>query len=127
MKNLILVRGVPGSGKTTFANMIAPANISADQYFDKFHNGEFDASLLSKAHQWCLQSTMEMMGFEISIIAVHNTFTQEWEMTKYYELAETFGYTVSSVIVENRHGNKSVHNVPEETVLKMRNRFDISL
>ena len=48
-------------------------------------------------------------------------------MKPYYELAEKYGYAVFSLIVENRHGGKNVHNVPEETLEKMRNRFEIKL
>jgi hypothetical protein len=29
--------------------------------------------------------------------------------------------------VENRHGNSSVHNVPEETIEKMKKRFEIKI
>jgi hypothetical protein len=60
-------------------------------------------------------------------VAVSNTFTQEWEMETYYKLAEQYGYTVYSLIVENRHGGVNEHGVPEETIEKMRNRFEIKL
>ena len=36
-------------------------------------------------------------------IVVSNTFTMEWEMEPYYELAKKYGYKVFSIIVENRH------------------------
>ena len=42
-------------------------------------------------------------------------------------MAERFGAKVITLIVENRHGNKSVHNVPDETMVKMRERFSVSL
>jgi len=60
-------------------------------------------------------------------IVVSNTFTQEWEMEPYFKLAEKYGYTVFSVIVENRHGGKNEHGVPEEKVQVMKNRFQIKL
>ena len=60
-------------------------------------------------------------------IVVSNTFTQEWEMKPYFEWAEDFGYKVFSIIVENRHGGENVHNVPQETLEKMKNRFEIKL
>ena len=34
---------------------------------------------------------------------------------------------VFSIIVENRHGGENVHNVPQETLEKMKNRFEIKL
>ncbi len=42
-------------------------------------------------------------------------------MEPYLKLAEKYDYKVVSLIVENRHGNKSVHNVPDETMEKNEN------
>ena len=56
-------------------------------------------------------------------VVVSNTFTTEREMKPYLNLAEKYGYTVFTVIVENRHGNKDVHNVPEETRQKQAERL----
>ena len=67
------------------------------------------------------------MKNEISRIVVANTFTQEWEMKTYYEMAERYKYRVHSVIVENRHDGVNEHDVPEETLVKMRNRFEVKL
>jgi phenolic acid decarboxylase len=58
---------------------------------------------------------------------VSNTFTQEWEMETYYKMAETWGYRVFSVIVENRHGGVNQHGVPEDKLEIMKNRFEIKL
>ena len=136
MKELILLRGLPGSGKSTLAKVIASEYIicEADQYFiDKDGNYNFDANKLKDAHEWCRTRVETFMSDNqaneqfYSTIVVSNTFTQEWEMKAYYELAEKYGYRVHSVIVENRHGNKSVHNVPDASMGNMRNRFQIKL
>ena len=60
-------------------------------------------------------------------VSVSNTFTQEWEMEAYYKLAEQYGYTVFTVIVENRHGGVNQHGVPEDKIEIMKNRFEIKL
>jgi hypothetical protein len=60
-------------------------------------------------------------------IVVSNTFTQEWEMEYYYDLAKEYGYRVYSLIVENRHSGVNSHGVPEEKLVQMKNRFEISL
>jgi phenolic acid decarboxylase len=67
------------------------------------------------------------MRNQFSKIVVANTFTQEWEMEPYFTMAERYNYRIHSVIVENRHGNKNVHNVPDEKILAMTNRFEIKL
>ena len=128
MKELFLVRAIPGSGKTTLANIIAPeANVAADEYFEFFNNGKFDASLLKEAHRFCQQHTKALMEEGREVIAVHNTFTRKAEMTFYFEVAKLYGYRVHSIVVENRHGGESIHGVPPETIAKMVERFEIQL
>jgi hypothetical protein len=61
------------------------------------------------------------------VIVVSNTFTQEWEMKPYFDLAKTYGYQVFSLIVENRHGGLNQHGVPEDKVQIMKDRFEIKL
>jgi predicted kinase len=58
---------------------------------------------------------------------VTNTFTTEKEMKPYLELAEKYDYRVVSMIIENRHGNDSLHGVPEFVMEKMLNRFSFKL
>ena len=60
-------------------------------------------------------------------IVVSNTSTTEKEMQPYIDLAKKYDYKVTSLIVENRHGGKSIHSVPEETIEKMKQRFEIKL
>jgi 50S ribosomal subunit-associated GTPase HflX len=60
-------------------------------------------------------------------IVVSNTFTQEWEMDEYVKLAETYGYMVFTIIVENRHGGVNQHGVPADKLGQMKNRFQIKL
>lgn len=135
MKNLILLRGLPGAGKSSFAKTMWSEYVvcEADDYFVENGEYKFNARDLPKAHNWCkfrvevfMKDNQVNPQFYPNII-VSNTFTQEWEFRDYYKLAEQYGYRVYSLIVENRHGGKSVHNVPEEIVVNMRNRFDIQI
>jgi predicted kinase len=133
---LFLVRGLPGSGKTSFATNIwnEYAVCEADKFFyDKEGSYNFDPTKIKEAHAWCKNEVeTRMKDHQLNEqyypeIAVSNTFTQEWEMKDYFDLANTYGYKIVSLIIENRHGNKSIHNVPEETMDKMKNRFEIKL
>ena len=127
MKVLYITRGLPGSGKSTFAQSLDCPFVEADMYFD--HNGEykFDPTKLRDAHNWCRNKVRDWMMVNTPKITVSNTFTQNWEMETYYELAKEFGYTVFSVIVENRHDGTNTHNVPEQKIQKMKDRFEIKL
>jgi hypothetical protein len=103
----------------------------ADKYFIDKETGEynFDSTKIKEAHKFC-QDTVESYMKDSLVndqfyreIAVSNTFTQEWEMRPYFELAKNYGYKVFSVIVENRHGGTNQH----EVLTKMCERFEITL
>ena len=126
MRELILLRGLPGSGKSTFAKSLGGIHIEADHYFMKDGEYKFDASKLKQAHEYCRTSTEGWM-VEGHNIVVSNTFTQEWEMDAYYELAGKYGYRVYSIIVENRHNGVNEHGVPADKLEQMKNRFEIKL
>jgi len=127
-KTLYIVRGLPGSGKSTFAKQLTSNVFEADHYFyDNDGNYNFNPSEIKEAHKECQQSVGYAMESGIPKIAVSNTFTQEWEMSPYFELAEKHGYKVFVTIVENRHGGKNVHGVPDDKVEIMKNRFEIKL
>lgn len=133
MKSLYLLRGLPGAGKSTLAKKLGDAHFEADMYFTN-ENGQyiFNGADIKKAHEWCQNEVQLAMilnhtsGLNESIV-VSNTFTQEWEMEPYYKLAETYGYRVFSLIVENRHGGENLHNVPEDKIKAMRERFEVKL
>jgi len=126
-KELFLLRGLPGSGKSTLAESLGGRHIEADMYFMNDGIYEFDASKLRQAHDWCRKETFRLMATNWSRIIVSNTFTQEWEMEEYIELGNRYKYKIYSLIVENRHDGVNSHNVPDEVLTKMRNRFEIKL
>lgn len=131
-KELFLLRGLPGSGKSTLAKMLVGDNDychkEADMYFmDSNGNYKFNPSKLKDAHSWCKEEIEFVMKYEHSPVVVSNTFTQEWEMEDYYELAAKYGYRVHSLIVENRHNGVNEHGVPDDKIEIMKNRFAVKL
>ena len=149
MRELILIRGVSGSGKSTFADLIGylasnlhdhiaeqeihQVRVSADDYFtDTNGNYDFNPADLPKAHAYCQQIVdMSMkqakIGWGASIILVHNTFTTEREMEPYFEMAKEYGYKVTTIIMENRHESNSIHNVPDYAIERQKDRFSVKL
>ena len=123
MKKLILVRGCSGAGKSTFAGLLSEYVISADDYFMVHGEYKFDATRLHLAHQYSFNTTEISMSNEVDQIVVANTFTTEKDLAPYIALAANHGYTVFSVIVENRHGGTNIHNVPVERVKKQEQRL----
>ncbi len=133
--DLILLRGLPGSGKSTLAKIILqlptntePEVLSADDFFvDSDGNYNFDVTKIREAHNYCQFRCSERMRQQKSRIVVANTFTQEWEMESYFDMAKRYNYRVHTVIVENRHGGENVHGVPEDKLQQMKDRFQIKL
>ena len=130
-KILYIVRGIPGSGKSTFAKTLVKKDYchkEADMFFvNREGNYKFEPSKIKDAHKWCQEEMDFLMRLEHSPVVVSNTFTQEWEMEPYFELAKKYGYKVFTVIVENRHGGTNEHNVPEDKIEQMKTRFELKL
>lgn len=118
---LYIIRGLPGSGKTTVAGKLAlDRHYEADQYFEADGEYQFDPTKLAAAHKWCQDSVREALedGFTVSVA---NTFTRISEIRPYVELAEYLGVDVVIITCTAEYG--SVHGVPEHTMERMRERF----
>lgn len=127
-RKLYIVRGLPGSGKSTFARSLGGVHYEADMFFmDENSEYKFDPSKLKDAHNWCRHKVMDAMKNDEPVVVVSNTFTQEWEMESYKLLGEELGYTIFTLIVENRHGGKNTHGVPDDKIQAMKDRFEFSL
>ncbi len=116
MNTLTIIRGVPGAGKSTLASMLENENtkvVSADHYFinDK---GEYNwkASEIGAAHSACQFNAYALLDAGFNVV-VDNTSSTNREILVYTKIAEALGAKVVSVIVENRHGNDSIHEVPQ--------------
>jgi len=130
---LTLIRGLPGSGKTTLASDLRFSlstrgevdHFEADMYFeDENGNYNFDRTKLREAHVWCQEQTrMSLKAGKIVIVS--NTFTTTKELQPYFDIAATFGITPSVYLTQNDWG--SIHNVPTETLNEMRKRFVFDL
>jgi len=126
MKTLYIVRGLPGSGKSSLAKKLTELVYSADDFFtNKKGEYNFNAKLLGKAHEWCWGKVRDAMFIGANAVAVANTFTQAWEAEKYYQIAEEYGYSVFVIECQNDFGN--VHDVPQESIDAMKERWEKDL
>lgn len=127
---MILVRGLPGSAKSTFAGDMSFAHpfsehFEADMYFmDSEGNYNFDASKLGQAHKWCQEETDRVLT-EGEMVIVSNTFTTKKELKPYFDIAKKHGIIPNVILCQNSF--KSIHNVPDETMEKMKNRFEYDI
>lgn len=123
-KVLTIVRGVSGTGKSTYAHTVSDTVYEADDYFIDPNSGEyrFDASKLKFAHALCRERTRTALATGTTNVVVSNTFTRYWEIEPYIELAEQYGYAVSVVTLTKVWGN--IHGVPDEVVNRQAGRFE---
>lgn len=132
-QSLTLVRGVSGSGKTEFTQFLLDLNpyvqcFAADDWFyDADGNYNFDASKLCEAHAWCKMQVMQAFQDPNVHVVVHNTFTTDRELAPYLEFAQELGIKVRVLVIENRRGGSSVHDVPSLVLDRQRNRLKGSI
>jgi len=117
---LFLIRGVPGSGKTTYAKTLGIADhYEADMWFEQ--NGEYDPAKIKLAHEWCQKRALAAMQAGRDVV-VSNTFTRLWEMDFYKDAARNLGVKVIEQVMTGEWPN--VHGVPADKVRQMRQRFE---
>ena len=140
MADLYLVRGLPGAGKTTFAkklikelkhveeiiNDIVESDSSneitwyeADHFFEYNNQYNYNKDEIRLAHVYCLSNAVLSLRKGNDVI-VSNTFTTFDEIKKYIDYLKNDD-TLFVFDIEQQF--ESVHNVPEETLQKMRNRY----
>lgn len=125
---LYLVRGLPGSGKSTYAlksleqfSINKPMIFEADAFFeDMGGNYNFKRELLGAAHDMCYGMTADSLN-RGEVVIVANTFTQEFELKRYIKLAQLIG--VECHIIECQGKWKSVHDVPYAVMESMKARW----
>lgn len=128
MEQLVLIRGLPGSGKSTLSKTINRDMFGGrayifedDDYFtDKDGNYNFVREELDIAHQLCRANTFIALHKGYNVI-VPNTFTTFKELSKYFEMAKTFKITPQVILCQNNFGD--VHNIKKEAIQRMRDRF----
>lgn len=130
-QTLYLVRGIPGSGKTTRAQQlvtqcndqgVAVSHLEADQFFTDI-DGQytFVPSQIRQAHEWCRRQTRTALD-DGDVVVVANTFTQNWELKDYIDMA--LAKSIPVVIIQCCGQWNNVHGVPPEKVQGMLDRFE---
>lgn len=141
-KSIVVIRGLPGSGKTTLARNLKFEETygdsiicEADDFFlDKYNSDQylFDKRLIHYAHQYCISKVIRGLfvgNFDTALVS--NTSTTIKEIRPYMEIA--LEYELDFYITEPENPDKdnvqkcferNIHNVPLETIERMKKRWE---
>lgn len=140
---IIILRGIPGSGKSTFVReRIFPKHsvvhiCSTDDYFTDPKTGKYTYNLadIGRAHAQCLQlfnkfitnAIPEELREEGEALVVDNTNSGIAEMAPYAAFAVAYGHPLHIVtLVVNdpiKAWRRNTHGVPLKTCLEMHKRL----
>lgn len=140
MTDLVLIRGLPGSGKSYVANILANAQPcekkravhEADTFFLEYGLDsagvarivyKFDRRFLGAAHDGCYASTMRDLrgGFDV---IVANTFTTVREIERYTNGVARSGMDVNIHVVKTSGEYQNIHGVPDAAIARMKARWE---
>lgn len=132
-KSLILLRGLPGAGKSRLAKLLSENGkypvFSVDDYFtdSKTQEYNFDYKKIISRINTAKTVFEKKRNLEPLKFFSDNTFTLSWEMEPYFQIASEFGYTIFVVTVENYHNGKNVHSIDDESLKKMASKYKVRL
>lgn len=124
MAKLIIVRGLPGSGKSTYAKQIKKvrAVVEIEMYFTTpagdYH---FNLSKLQDAHHWCQELVRSFLAVRRPVV-VANIFSRKWEIDHYLRIAEDLKVPVEIHKCVGSFTN--IHGIPKTTIQAMRERWE---
>lgn len=126
MKIAYIMRGVPGSGKSTIAKMLANGNgviHSTDDYF--YVDGEycFNPFQLSENHDRNFQAFCRSLDEGVPIVICDNTNVRRCDFEGYVNSAIQAGYLVAFVIMSHPKAEvaseRTAHKVPVVVIQRM--------
>lgn len=146
-KVLIIMRGLPGSGKSTRAKSLATGGEihSTDNFFMKGGKYVYRPELISQAHEWNEKAAIAAMIQGVSPVVIDNTNIKRRFVEPYVKVARQLGYEIQVAEPDSpwwkkyfkrdmtpsdktklvkelmAHGS---HDVPESSIMKMLDQWE---
>lgn len=134
-KKVFVMRGVQGSGKSTYASMLhkaasedglLPLTVSADHFFNGPNGYHFDVKKLGDAHKECMQRFLWALQDGMSPIIVDNTNINVEDVAPYVAVGEAMGYEVTIIQVNTPPdvaAKRNIHGLGEKQVRDAHDRL----
>lgn len=123
MNILYIVRGIPGSGKSTLIKKITKNIVELDDYYnEKYGYYKFSYDEVPQSHKYALNKIEKMMIDKLDEIAVIDSFIKNKDFDQYKKLAIKYNYQPIEIIVHSDF--KDIHNVPIKRLEEMCNEFE---
>ena len=131
MPKVILLSGVPGSGKSYFTKSLVSENsvvCSADHFFEQKGTYKFDPAKLGDAHGACLRKFAETLMASAEdpnycdVLIVDNTNTSTLELAPYVALCQAYNIVPELVTVicdASTAYSRCTHGVPLGAIQRM--------
>lgn len=139
----VIMRGLPGSGKSYLAktivaeglevdtNQTSPYIFSTDNYFMRSGWYAYDVTKIEEAHNWNKKEVSKMANEGMSPIIIDNTNTQLWEMIDYTKIAVANGYRIRIIEPNTKWcfnvpelAKRNSHNVPYGKIKRLSERYE---
>jgi hypothetical protein len=116
-KTVYIMRGIPGSGKSTKAKSLAPAEniFSTDEYWMVDGEYQFDFNRLGLAHRWNEDRAADAMSRGVTPIVIDNTNVKVKAFQAYLDMAAKYKYTVEIVMPDTPWWNDIYPRIQDKT------------
>jgi predicted kinase len=123
---IVIMRGVPGSGKSTFAKRCATelgfVHLEADAHFiDRAGRYAFDPARTSDAHSVCQRDAAAALATGQRVV-VANTHVRLWEIAPYLGLAQLAH--AHWIVVQCMGQWDNIHHVPPAVIESMHKKWE---
>lgn len=119
-KSLLIIRGLPGAGKSSLGKILKDTLDFAVFDFDDYIKSTGDFTKARKEWQFAVEEAIKRRRSRIVVVAV---FCEAWERKWVKELAEKHKYKTFQIVVENIHGTQPTTPIPETSWARYAERF----
>ncbi|XP_075598170.1 NEDD4-binding protein 2-like 1 isoform X1 [Balearica regulorum gibbericeps] len=133
---LVLLRGLPGAGKSTLARQLkrdypGAVVLSTDDFFIENGVYMFEPDFLEDAHKWNQKRARKAMKNGKSPVIIDNTNIHAWEMKPYVMMARENRYEVIFQEPDTpwkfnvqELARRNTHRVPREKIQRMKEQYE---